>query len=537
MKKKIEWNDPCSYIQVISNGDKIRFTGEYCFGGVNWHFSLNEQKSGGYNFRGRMTAFPMDDNQAITKEILSGKETAYDGTEGENPSLADEPPKKDQTIWKSLYLNPENAGDTEKCLGEVKACIEKAATRMFHENKRNLRRFMERNTYTPDKITPAVAVVLHMDRFLRENDNNWTYKTYDEYANSLLNIFCELNAKAMCQYDISTLQDYFKRKNVKRQYRKLARDFWQYCLDRGVCVGNNPVPRDKKSKMSPETKRIRAQKADSLALPAQDALYDDLLEDPSGSACGIALQMWGGLSPKEACDFRWGDVIFSDENPDMVVLRLYKSENKGATHDYSRVAFIQCARILRARKEFLREKGISKIDKLPVVTKQNNDYEPLSVNALNQYTRLKLSKRGIRPEVLKILSGDGMAGPARVLRNTYRNNLSDYCGLDEESGLFKFMCGMSLAGNVTADHYVSYTSPAAHEKQLAMVSAFCPMKNLKGGEKKSRTKDGDIVVFSPSNTRAAVMGMATWRIEPGEELDIEALHGVVPALKIEDAKD
>ena len=231
MKKKIEWNDPCSYVIPDNRDNKLCFKGEYCFGGVNWHFSLNEQESGKYTLRGRMTAFPMDGNGSIRKSKLPRKDYVSDGTEVEKLSLANETEEKGETIGKALYLNPKSLGDNEKCLEEIRLLIEKAATDLFHENRRDLRRFMERTTYSPDKITPAIAFILHVDRFLRDksrsNGNDWTEKTYDDYYDALLKIFGELNNKAMCQYDISTLQTCFARKKTKKQYCKLARDFWQ----------------------------------------------------------------------------------------------------------------------------------------------------------------------------------------------------------------------------------------------------------------------------------------------------------------------
>ena len=115
-----------------------------------------------------------------------------------------------------------------------------------------------------------------------------------------------------------------------------------------------------------------------------------------------------------------------------------------------------------------------------------------------------------------------------LLHNTYRKFLVTRCGLDPKSqgGTIKFLCGLSLAGDVTSANYTSFTSPEAQERLYTILKVLQPEKPI---DPKGPTigKDGSITFHITPRTTAETAGVvATFNVPPGWTLEVSCPHGV-----------
>ena len=92
---------------------------------------------------------------------------------------------------------------------------------------------------------------------------------------------------------------------------------------------------------------------------------------------------------------------------------------------------------------------------------------------LNKYGKALLQHLGIGVPKAGAAKKTTNSMAARIFVNTYIHNLSN-CGLREDEGLFRFLCGSSLAENTTADHYRSFTDPDGLDNQYSYLRRLAP---------------------------------------------------------------
>lgn len=313
---------------------------------------------------------------------------------------------------------------------------------------------------------------------------------------------------------------------VGNHRRGLLANFWAYCIEKGICEGSNPVQATPKQKQSSQVKQAKALVPTELTLSQQDQLFEYLVKNISGSACGVALQIWGGFSCKTACVLRWSDVLFSS-SPDLVRVIFYKEDNAGATHDYTRPLFVQAARILATRYEQLKYTYSSEeLGKLPVVCQRTNYKKAMTANELTQYSSMILRQIGVTEDTLAALRMPKISASRQILHNTYVSNLVHRCGLASDPGTVKFLCGESLTDSVTDDHYTSFTSPSAVERIHTVLRAIAPLEELTCPDVSAQADWVEVQVIAPEHTRQRAGVVEEIILRPGEEIEIICPHGV-----------
>lgn len=253
-------------------------------------------------------------------------------------------------------------------------------------------------------------------------------------------------------------QDFGK---VGRERILLAYKFFDFCRDWKAYSGENPLERiiqeefPRKKRGDPEHLQQEAgeenvfsqkEKARSLQL-IKEGLSD-------GRNMSILLIADGGLSAEQVSKLKWRDISFDPDDFNLVVLKLYNADNAGYTHCYDRPVFPHAGHLLHQKYEQLVEKfGVEAVQNIPVVSHAKDSKKSLSASAITAHCRKHLrdvfngSKNPMQPECAGI----------QFLQNDYRNRISHICGMAVNPSAVRYMRGMSLTNDVTADSYRSFS--------------------------------------------------------------------------------
>lgn len=124
---------------------------------------------------------------------------------------------------------------------------------------------------------------------------------------------------------------------------------------------------------------------------------------------------------------------------------------------------------------------------------------------LSKYTASKLQRLALSgPFGVQAWNLTGAGAVALCLR-TYEHNVTHGCNLREDSGMQRFLSAKSLTGNVTADHYRSFTDPDAVELQCSYFRRMAPEEPIELSEAVDTSHPGyDVYRYAAPTTRDLV---------------------------------
>ena len=458
MDREKRWSTSNSYCGESRDKDgRLHFKGSYYLDGVTFCFTATEQANGKNILRGQVNVFSQKKGCLMRNSKRKGEE-----------------PK---VISQSIYPSPPFGTDKGIWCDYVMASVEKAAQSLLEKYRHLIKRDSELSVM-PDSITPQLALILWCDSFMRQKHENASQKSREDYYRGMSRFFRILPNKPMAECQEREITRAIEEAHPNKQTIKLSKDFWGFCIDAHKCTGTNPFPVEAKKRKSAAAKQAEADRLDILDNEMQDAVYRRALDEPTGANCGIALMLWGGVDAKTACSLLWKDLVVLNDGT--VILKLIIEDYAGATHDYRRVLFPQGEAVIKERrKDLMRKYGKTKISKMPVVSIASDPVKAMKTDDLKQYGKTFLKKVGIERRAIGYAKHENVDIAAKVFVNTYAHNLVHRCGLMEDSGLYLFLCGRSLAGNVTADHYRSFTDADGIELQRSVLRRMTPERPIK----------------------------------------------------------
>ena len=380
----------------------------------------------------------------------------------------------------------------------------------------------------PGEVTPIRACKAYGRKFVQNSHPKSSLKKNNERINMLQRFFYGLADEPMSKYSARQITKYIKNGHFGKEAQTLASRFWQYCLDQGYCYGVNPFPEYADTRMSESVLQRKSLQATTLSAQTQDNLFRILIHNPTDLDCGVAL-MSSGFTCEHICTLRWKNTAFDTEIADYVRVGLYLPERAGAQHNYTRPSTPQCALVLRKRYEALsKKKDSAALADCYVVTGAKT--KTISPGELSKVASEKLVQAGVDNDTLTYAKKESPSEAAArtLLKNTYQKNLVLRCGLTSEidNGTFRFLCGMSLAGDTTSSNYVSFTSPEAQKRLYYLLRILQPEAQIPPRADEVH-EDGSITYcISPITTGEHAGIIADVLLMPGEEISIECLHGV-----------
>ncbi len=166
------------------------------------------------------------------------------------------------------------------------------------------------------------------------------------------------------------------------------------------------------------------------------------------------------------------------------------------------------------------------IEKMPVVAKKTNPKTVMTLDYLTQSARRVLTQAGVGGGAVAALKKPKEAAATRMLITTYWRNIVYTCGLANDPGTAKFLQGFSLQGDVTSDHYTSFTCQEG-QWRLYLILRRCGPKRPLEPRAIERLGDGTVTQFiTPDHTQEIAGVLATLQLAPGELVKISCPCGV-----------
>ena len=552
---KSDWEDPRSFIALKPGRAKEGYEGTVYHNNAEFSFSLVKQENGKYLYRGRVSALDGDgkilkitETQKKMNKRARIKQQKFANSLTENPpDTSANPPepseidslKADQSLQgqKEYPVSGEcycNRADEESI---KKAVLDKVLD-LYVEYLPQILRAMREST-RPAEITPAVAALLYLNRFLDLNYKDASEETVERYRRSLQKHFAQLPNIPMVDFRPSMISRYFKENVVGSHARKLMKPFWQFLLLRGCCAGNeDPFPVEEKRKISPQARQKESLCQDTLSLEEQDKLFESIMSKAAvtGGDCGIALNLWGGFHLVDG--LTWQDVLFDEQDATRVRIAYHRKDLAGATHDFTRPVFPQAAIILRRRYSELHTKHSAReLARYPIISQEKKPSNAMSADALRGYIGLALRCIGVKEVAFNALKGGEIAVSRLILSNSYIKNVTQNAGFQDAYGVGNFLQGQSMRGNVTEDHYLSHTDPDAVELMRTGLMAMQPFRSLEQDDTPHTMENGDTeYVFFPEHTRQVLGVIGEFTLAPGEEAVFFIPHGAEGTIRMREVR-
>ena len=508
MKKGFKFN------YCLTNPKSI--SGVVYYRGMQFGFTLNEQKAG--NYRGRITVIDPDTNKPI--EFI--KKQKYGSKE-----------KKEIKEQFQELNQPAGCSKTDR---ENYIC--ERIQNIYQDNERFFLRF-KREHAEPETITVGLACEIFGAEFISKEYSRNTVDTNNKKLQRLENIVADLNEHPMMYYSQhpNLARKVIEKRSVNDQ--KLVRLFWDYIIAREKMIIKNPFREiEDTHKAATSRKRKAATKTSILPKAIQEKFNSLLLDQHGGRECGAAL-VASGFSVKDACSKCWKDFVQvgsldpDQDEMDFCVIVHKRPDLLIAVHDYTRPLVPVYATVLQLRyTDLLKDYSVAELENMPIVSQSTDPRKTMTPAALQQDIRNTILEAGMKLETLKSFkeSRDDPVS-SKLLLNRYRESLVNGCKLNPQSGTYIFLLGKSLADDTTSTNYVSFTCEAG-QKRLYNI-----LRRLRQKRKNERTvittsdDKNEVITVLPDESNQNAGIVINMVLRSGEEAIISSHCGAVMQIK------
>lgn len=486
-----------------TNKDGKKYTGYIIIDTVRMEFTLNLQSDNSY--RGRMVVI-----SPLTGRKMKFKQSRIYA--------------KTKTVASLSYceLNPKKVSRNY-----IKDYITKKAKKIYTDN---INTFLQtaRKSATPSTVTPILAGKYYGSDFCNfrfADQKKMTQATVKNKYRTLQTILDALSQKPMVDITSSEISKSMKDR-PKAEY-ELLKQFWDYCLVKKYCYGQNPVIIPMFSSKSAKKRQTEVKTLQYVPEQQMENLINIIMTTHGGPECGVAL-LASGFSVKQVCGLKWSNILWPETQELFAVVNIGRPDVMCPIHDYTRPVLPFVAQTLYHRYSELKTSlSDDEIRSLPVASVKSNPTKGIRCSALVQESKQMLVKAGIGENKL-LASKQRRSDPvsARILAQTYKQILSRYCGITEGSGTYKFLLGWAIYDDVTSANYVSFNCPAGLKRLYKLLSAYAIKKEYKDTITITAGESGDSYNVFPKNSRELAGMICEIELQPGQSFQLSAETGI-----------
>ena len=319
----------------------------------------------------------------------------------------------------------------------------------------------------------------------------------------------------------------------KADLRELNK-FFDFIISKVGVSRSNPVNEYIKSMVKPKKSgkalAAAATRKYNLTSEEENKLYKVEMDNiHDGRYMSITLINCCGVDIANVSKVTWEDIIFDDSDPDLVSIRQVRGRAT-ATHNYVHPVYIDGARILHARKEYLQSKGYSaqKLNKMSVVSERNNPLKPFPQKEITGFIRDVLYKIDISASCLKD-NRDGMNGGGPMLLKRNFDHRLDECGLSDQAGMKDFLKFQALK-DTTSDNYRSFIDPYAQQQIYRYLRRYNFLDEeviTSPPEVEEDRENNTTIITSPvSGTKQVPVIYGSVRIQKDQKIIIDSRTGI-----------
>lgn len=530
------WNDSrCILSKETKPDGQLVFAGTYYIGDIPFIVSLRQQKNLALS---KEASSPVYDKvlrgQIAVQSIRDGYRLQASGPDRTRllQSVSEISPgshPEETKVWKPLYCS---GSMTTK---HVKEAIAKKCSKIYREFFTSIE--ADQRTVAVSQLQPIKAVIQYGRACFTSGKRVPKQDTVNRKLHKLTRLAAALEGENMESVTVSTLEAvYPKLGSSADDIFKLGYQFWEYCQSRSM-ISKNPFvdyyTLHSASTKTPEKALNRALTPRSLP-DSVDQLLDERIcsadpLDPGPTALLLCKHL--GLNVPQMLELSWSNFVFDSPVPGAAQLLFRIDDIAGATHDFSHpVAAFPAAELRRRHQAYLKSKSGAQF----VLQALPNPQERSSSG--KKRAPAQPSSAFLRNHILKALKDSGMGQDSltmdrqtlygvgvSTLQAHYRYHLIHQCGLDRDSGLFRFLALRSVASDVTSDHYRSFTSPDGQRHLLNALARLSPSSATQDSAIHSSEQDGiTTTVIPPAATNRTFEVEVTVTLHPGDWLE---MHG------------
>lgn len=480
---------------------------------ARFEYSIKEQRSGASVYKGSVRAVDATGETlkkgGMKKKQILGK---YDGKELSKNEL-------DQKLRLSKSVVCDTL-DQELVLNAVR----KKAEKLFLENPGTIIEAIWGNV-TSETITLQIAVEEYGYEFVQRVFPASNPERQEKLEKQLKNLSEKFEARPMATYPKTRITKIIE--GLGEKSVDILRKFWDYCLERGICDGENPIVAKKKKKPTEKQKQLRAMRCEEISEDQINALLDDIEKDPTGPSMGTAL-MISGFKPSFLADLCWKDIHVREGNSYVVVTNIHM-ERAGGTQDFSRPVLPRVADVIKMRLSRLKsEYDATTLAGMPVVSTVNDPTKKMASQAIIQTAVRMLKAVSVTNMMFAALRAEDqtMAAATKLLSKSYARLLTEKSNIFSDTGTFNFLTDTSLGSDTTSKNYTSFTSKSGEARlHDILMSAAKVKKHRKKRDVAENDHKTTVTVYPDFSDEYAVMkGQIV--VPPGGVVYITCKHGV-----------
>lgn len=491
--------------------------------------------SSGYLYRGTASVVNPLNNRVLEFEGKKRREILATFKDGEKmidgSILLTRSAERALKCTHQIYFND----DTEE---KIKKKIADIARKMYMDNTKQLNRLVKKRT-NPSTITPAEAASLYLDNYIVYHHSNASDDCNAKRKRAIAKYYSLMDNIPMSKYSSVLMGKFIKNNHIpKSQLRELCH-FWKFCTSHCYCFAVDPFDDTItcEGRKSPKASQNAAMERRMLDSDETIAFFDELEKSDPALACGAGL-VFLGLPDKFVTEMLWDRIIFN--GPDYAVVQICDvnldgKERSGATHNLSFVALPQIASILyRHWNKLVATYGEAAVRQRRIFSDdKGNDLKVDMLRGFISKTVARIFNKASTSYSYRLPANIGNT----VLSNTYDNIVDDKCGIpDEDIGTRRFLKHMSMAANVTNDHYVPFVGDEAWDYQYTILKRQMPSEDINEANTKDSHEGITTERFYPDETSENINVYAHIKLKPGGTFIAIGKHAITGDLKKANAK-
>ena len=288
----------------------------------------------------------------------------------------------------------------------------------------------------------------------------------------------------------------------------------------------------------PERKQMNAKKLQTDAvnsdvlIPAMDRrFFEDVKANiGDGGMIGAAIVRSTGFSAKQACDLKWEQVKWMDEERTQALILFSQPDKAGRVQNYSFVLSPLWSSIFRLREQWLTEQGHHPGEDTEYVAGAVNDpAKKLQLKELTSICRNLAHRYGISYATLAGLKELEKGAGIRVFQQTRRHYLEE-SGMKHDLGLLHFYLHDSLAKNTQANNYRDLSGKLAqHRATVYHRRADRLLMDVFPNEDRiirTPNADGEVITVMAPDSHSKTQGTVTVCLKKGDTIRFSGQNGV-----------
>ena len=440
------WKEETStFLRYRKPDGQLHIEGSFCRDDATYQFYFNQQKNknGRYiqEMRGEITVLSRTDGLKLQKHIIESENgKAIHPRENVIRLQSTVRSTKTKDIQQKIYKDSFNL--QKKYSAEIEADLAK----------------------TPlDFLTPLRAVQMYGRLYLytrhqqgqkapSENTINTNFKKLENFGRML-----GTTTMSNVTYD-KLLHAYDLMGKSADKVFLMAHGFWEFARNRGLYHGTNPITTfyvlSGKTKHAPEDIRRLAMRPQALPSKVESRFIQRItdLSCPLAKDIGLVLA-YIGFSSHAAANLLLSAITQHTIAPGSMCIQIKKTENIGATHDFTRPLPPFASNMIRRYLDC--HPGLAKAK--PGYLLQD-DEEKFNAKILTAYSRTTLLDLGMAERDMRADADTIYGVGIDLLHRNYTHWLQVDCGLKYDRGATNFLELIPLP-DTTSDNYRSFTCP------------------------------------------------------------------------------